>query len=397
MSSVARGCQPSALDWSEIEAADPAEALSSRGVAIVRGAFSTAALRDVLVGFERLPLAEREVLKFGRLRSGRLQVHLPFREPFSDLAFLGQGNVLEATLAAVLGEDFYLDSIPVVVAAPRAAAMQAHRDTMQEGTVIVHIPLHALTEETAPLSFCVDSHMDKRILQGALDEARLWRYVDESLPDAQRRIVCGSRSMRQVLHLEWGGAELDSFARVGLVPGMRGRVVTGFLDPEAQRTGLQVGDELTHVNEMELDAWAEAAGGSFEENPHRGRGMFRKRGPEVEGEFWIAGGGSTHGGAPLKLRVERRSPGPLSPPSRLLVGAPLAVGDAVLYDSRTVHWGMSNLAGSVRHVLYMEFRSPRTPGQSAALACIKAASTQCAEARDAFHRKLFELRGVPVP
>lgn len=42
-------------------------------------------------------------------------------------------------------------------------------------------------------------------------------------------------------------------------------------------------------------------------------------------------------------------------PSRV-VGAPLAVGDAIIYAHHICHWGMANLRNETRYVLYMDFK-----------------------------------------
>jgi len=327
------------------------------GAALVRGALAPELLGDLLEAFLRLPEAETAALRHGAVRERREQTHLPFAPPFDGLPLLGAAGRLRAPLAAALGEGFVLDLVTVVAVPPGAKAQEPHRDTPEEGSIAAHFPLHDLDEELAPLGLCAGTHTlsneDARHLMG---EALLWRPKHETSNEAKQRLFCGGRQRTEPLRfsLAVGGQ-----SEVRLRDSRLGAEVRGFASPEAEALPWRRGDEITHV-----------AGQPVKESED-----FFDNLPAA--------------GEVVEVQLERPLPEQPARPPLLVVGAPLAAGDALLYDSRIWHWGMENRGSRTRYALYVNFkRDAGHPGVHPE----SRGSPELREALGAFRRRLLGLR-----
>lgn len=316
------------LEGSHRDSSEPstAEVFRRCGVAVLHGVFDIEQLRRVYGAFRALPKGEAQSLRHGSVREKRLQTHLPFSPPFSELDLIGKNSALLPALTAALGDGLALDLVTVVQVPAGAAAQEPHRDTPLPGHVGVHIPLQDLLESDAPLGICSGTAGHTADEDHALyQEAFLWKNASESFGDAKRRVYCGGRPRTDVFEMKVGaegGAVRTKQGRLGVA-------ITGFTSSKAESLEWEVGDEVTHVNGDALSdgtAWRRAL--------------------------------KARAGKLLSIRVERPHPGPPpDPPPRLIVGAPLKVGDCLLYDSRTWHWGMAHTGSSTRYVLYINFKS----------------------------------------
>ena len=324
--------------------------------------FDAAQLTALLRAFQDFRQSDEAAeFKFGELRAQRQAIHIPFQPPFDGLPLLGRDKALLAPLSDCLGQDFALESALVISVDGGTSSMNAHTDTEDKGSISVHIPLQPLTDGFAPLSFCPGTHDDVELLDRAGAEVRRWRCIGESRMDARKRIAAGRRVKRQSLSLHWDGeasALLDGFdLQIGRscarVRGLRG----------STSLGLQVGDEITHVNELSFVAWLRIQADIEEMRSNMVLHVLRP--PDV----------ST-----------------LTPPPNLLVGAPLSVGDAIIYDSRTVHWGMANEKTGLRHVLYLNFMSSSFQGYSPDGDAIEAATDRCLKDRAVFRKQLQRMK-----
>ena len=131
--------------------------------------------------------------------------------------------------------------------------MNAHTDTEDEGSLSVHIPLQPLEDGFAPLSFCPGTHFDVGLLDRAGAEVRRWRCIGESQLAAHQRIAAGGRVERQSLLLFWDGQGAVLLQEVDLQIGRTCARVRGFHG--SVTCGLQVRDEITHVNDLSFTAW----------------------------------------------------------------------------------------------------------------------------------------------
>lgn len=349
---AASECTPAGLD-----STNPAAALPRCGAALLRGALAPGPLGEALEAFLRLPPEEARRLRHGAVRERREQTHLPFSPPFDRLDLLGEREQLRPALAAALGEGFVLDLATIVAVPEGAAAQSAHRDTPLAGSVAAHIPLHPLGEEAAPLSLCVGTHtMPSDEAKQLMKEALLWRPKGEDAEDAKRRLYCGGRQPTEALRFE---VATGPQAAVRLRDSRLGARVMGFETLEAEALPWRPGDEISHVGGRRLS-------------------MREDFSELLEG---AAG--------PVEVRVERPAGELPTVPPRLTVGAPLAVGDVLLYDSRTFHWGMANAANKTRYVLYVNFKSS---DQHDGVHPEAAGTQELREARAAFQRKLLQLR-----
>ncbi|CAE7199563.1 Abcd3 [Symbiodinium sp. CCMP2592] len=336
--------------------------LKLHGVAILPELFDAAELTALLRSFQDFRQSDEAAeFKFGELRAQRQAIHIPFQPPFDGLPLLGRDKALLAPLSDCLGQDFVLESALVISVDGGTSSMNAHTDTEDKGSISVHIPLQPLTDGFAPLSFCPGTHDDVELLDRAGAEVRRWRCIGESRMDARKRIAAGRRVKRQSLSLHWDGeasALLDRFdLQIGRscarVRGLRGSTTLG----------LQVGDEITHVNELSFVAWLRIQADIEEMRSNLVLHVLR----------------------PPDVRT-------LTPPPNLLVGAPLSVGDAIIYDSRTVHWGMANEKTGLRHVLYLNFMSSSFQGYSPDGDAIQAATDRCLKDRAVFRKQLQRMK-----
>lgn len=221
-------------------ATDLAALLRRYGVAWVRGAFEPARLRAVhesFVGIVDGPLGEE--LSYGNLRNNRRNTHLPFQPPFDGLELLGADGAFAPALLELLGDGFLLESATVITTPAHTESQQVHKDMPCEGGIVVHVPLHPITERFGPLFACG-----------------------------------GTQDVTQM---------------------------------EAQQIAEQLGANYTYPSE-EFEA------------------AFRRRLCDLQ-----------------------------HPSSQLIVGAPIDVGDAILYDARTWHGGLANQEEVPRHALYIDF------------------------------------------
>lgn len=325
------GLQDSAWCSADSVSSHATEALQRCGVALIRSALKPEPLVTMLDAFRAMPEATLEALRHGRVREKRLQTHLPYKPPFDALEVLGIGGIFEEPLRAVLGDGFTLDLLTMVEVPPNASAQDPHRDTALEGSVAVHIPLHPLVNSSAPLSLCMSTHvMKKEFASELLKEAILWRRKDETSQAAKMRLLCGGRQRTEAFEVS---LPLKRVQEVRVVDSRLGIGIKKFTSQDVEALGWLVGDEITHVD--------------------------GKRMTDVDDWRALKPGGGT-----ITVKVERPLQGELGfvyPPPYLLVGAPLAVGDAVMYDSRTFHWGMAHVGeghhAGTRYVLYANFKS----------------------------------------
>jgi len=360
-------CSRAVVGLESTEPGRPApELLSTCGVQLLRATLDSRVVEQLLESFLQLPAETVEALHHGQVREGRHQTHLPFLPPFSGLPLLGSRGQLYEPLAAALGTNFVLDLVTIVAVPPGTAAQEAHRDTSLAGSVAVHVPLHEISETMAPLGFCSNTlKLTSEDAQSVFREAILWRPKGESSQEAKRRLFCGGRQKTEVFNLTIVIEEdLDSTNAaqtfVSARDGRLGARIASFKTPEAEALGWAVNDEITHADGQRLlsaDDWYEAL--------------------------------QAAAGRRINVRVERPLPGPLPGMPGLLVGAPLAAGDALLYDSRTWHWGMANFADRTRYVLYINFKSSDT---HAGVHPEAAGTAELHGAREQFQRRLLELR-----
>lgn len=359
--SAASDCGPAVVGFNaSFDSLVSSDALKLCGVALLRGAFQPEILRGLLEAFQGLPEVEAAELRHGSVRERRVQTHFPFTPPFDGLELLGASGQFLPMLASALGEHFVLDLVTVVAVPPGAAAQDVHRDTSLAGSVAVHIPLHPLPKDMAPLALCSGTHnLSHKDAVLVVREAMLWNYQDESPGDAKRRLFCGGRQKTTSFEIS---CVANVCASIRVRDSRLGASIAKFTSPEAEALQLQIGDEMTHANGRTVSS--------------------REDWMEIVEE---AGQGS------VIVQIERPHAGPLPSPPRLIVGAPLELGDALLYDSRTWHWGMMNQANETRYALYVNFKNitehegvhPEAHGSEA----LKIA-------RKAFQARLLQLRGT---
>ncbi|CAJ1338817.1 unnamed protein product [Effrenium voratum] len=332
----------------------PKLALRKLGAAALPGLFRAERLDALRAHFGDV---DERRFKFGDLRTQRSAVHLPFQEPFSSFPLLGEGAELLPLLSGYLGPDFVLESALVITVDGQTPAQNAHTDTEDEGSVSVHIPLQPLTATFAPLSFCLGTHTDVELLDRAAEQVRRWRCKNESPTEARQRIAAGNSVRREAITILWND-EMPLLESVDLKIGRRSARVA-----KVRHGSLEVGDEITGVNEMSFATW------------HR----VQRQIPELQ--------------EAISLQILRAPDARDLPPAPdLLVGAPLGVGDAVIYDSRTIHWGMANQEFEPRQVLYLNFMSSSFQGYSPDGDAIADASPECLLARSSFREKLSTLK-----
>ena len=340
----------------------PRKTLELNGVTVMPELFDAAHLSEILQAFRSFRKSDQLAdFKFGDLRAGRQAVHLPFEPPFDGLPLLGRAKALLSPVSEYLGPDFVLESALVITVEGGTSTMNAHTDTEDEGSLSVHVPLQALASDFAPLSFCPGTHFDVELLDRAGAEVRRWRCIGESSMDARKRISAGQHVQRQSLYLRWEGDASELLHGIDLQIGRTCARVRGIRG--STTFGLQLRDEITHVNELPFVSWLRIQA-DVEEMQSR-----------------------------LTLHVLRPPcVNTLSTPPNLLIGAPLNVGDAMLYDSRIIHWGMANEKPEARHVLYLNFMSAGFDGYSPDGDAIESASRKCLQARAAFRKQLQDIK-----
>jgi len=360
-------CRPSALGFGPPGTGhSPADALALCGVALLRGVVPAETLLVALKSFLALPSKTLEALSHGRIREERAQAVVPFSPPFDNLQLLGAKGELLSPLLKVLGDAFVLDLMTVVSVPPGAGAQDPHRDTPLDGSISVHIPMQAISTASAPLGMCAGTcNTTNEYSMAVFREAMLWRPKSESSQDAKRRLFCGGRQRTDVLNLE---VSADKIMDLKLRSGRLGARIAGFRSKTSSSLAWKVNDEITHVNgkkvrdEDEVFEVLEALNSDTAAAP---------------------------AAAAVHIRYERPWEGPLPHPERLTVGAPLEIGDALLYDSRTWHWGMPNTGDTTRYVLYVVFKSNET---HAGIHPEAGSTAEVSEARRAFQKKFWQLR-----
>lgn len=321
-------CTPEVLGLgSEESQLSPADALQLCGVAYLRHVFTPAILTEILDRFQHLPDSTVMSLRHGSVRANRVQTHLPFIPPFNQLPLLGPNGELQSPLRAALGEKFVLDLATVVEVPPHAESQEPHRDSPLSGTVAVHIPLQPLMQINAPLALCVGTHeMTNAAAQQVMREAILWRPRHESSVEAKRRLFCGGRE--KTLAFDVSSLASDIAKPMKVHDSRLGVKILALPSGNASLLGWKVGDEITHVN-------GQATSSS---------------------EDWWDAVEQLEGSHQLNFKLQRPT-GQYPIPPLLALGAPLEVGDVLMYDSRTWHWGTENRGTFNRAVLYVNFKS----------------------------------------
>jgi len=377
----------------------PLQVLRSHGVAVASGAFEVEQLREIQMSFCSLHDGFREdVLRFGQLRGERAATHLPYQAPFSNLQLLGTDYALRDTLAGYLGEECELESAMIITVDPGAPAQNAHVDTQDEGSVSVHIPLHSLHDGFAPLGFCMGSHIDPSVLSAP---PRLKLRGADRRQKAEEALHRQTRATATEEHfLQWGPSEVALLPAVDFRRGAMRVLVRNFRDDAAEALGLQQGDEVTHVNDLDFVAWLEVKDHVPELRDNIVARVLRpvtepNAAEDLKEELpalSAASADSSQSQAPSRLRAwfntKRHA-------DRTLVGAPLNIGDALIYDSRTVHWGMANCESYPRYVLYLNFKRGAFHGCSPDTIAKRSASVRCLQERgrfqDRFQRELHYM------
>ncbi|CAE7626983.1 unnamed protein product [Symbiodinium sp. CCMP2592] len=319
-------------------------------------------------------------------------------EPFSNLQLLGTDYALRDTLAGYLGEECELESAMIITVDPGAPAQNAHVDTQDEGSVSVHIPMHSLHDGFAPLGFCMGSHIDPSVLSAP---PRLKLRGAERRQKAEEALHRQTRATAKEEHfLQWGPSEVALLPAVDFRRGAMRVLVRNFRDDAAEALGLQQGDEVTHVNDLDFVTWLEVKDHVPELRDNIVARVLRpvtepNAAEALEEELpalSAAPADSSQSQAPSRLRAwfntKRYA-------DRMLVGAPLNIGDALIYDSRTVHWGMANCESYPRYVLYLNFKRGAFRGCSPDAIAKRSASVRCLQERgrfqDRFKRELHYM------
>jgi len=178
---------------------------------------------------------------------------------------------------------------------------------------------------------CAGTHvMNSEGAASVMREAILYRPKSETSQKTKMRLYCGGRQRTKSFQVTLPAADLGN---VRFRDSRLGIGIMRFRDPELEALGWQAGDEITHINGKQVK--------------------------ETDDLQELDPAATT-----LTVDVERPLEGKdgfPDPPPRLVVGAPLVVGDALLYDSRTFHWGMAHegvgAEGVTRYVLYANFKS----------------------------------------
>lgn len=374
---------PAKPSWSIAQLAElcdrqgPTEVLRSKGVALMPRAFEAKMLEQLFGRF--LGLEEREQLNemgFGDLRAARTPVHLPFQEPFSSLPLLGHDESLRDVLTEYLGDEVELESAMVIKVGPGASAQSAHMDTEDPGSLSVHVPLQPLHKDFAPLSFLLSTHDDPSILATAAPKMkRLIRDEQQVARQRQRRATA-----KEEHFLQWGAKEVLRLADVDFRRG-QGRCLVRGVTKGGAILGLEPGDEVTHVNELDFISWLQVKDfvPDFRENL-RVR-VLRPIQEAEEPEPSVRRGAAPRNQLRVWMTGRQHQ-------DKLLVGAPLQLGDALIYDSRTVHWGMANRDWQSRYVLYLNFKRGDFQGTSPDALALRSAERRCKVARARFREKL---------
>lgn len=357
-------------------------------MAVVSGAFEVEQLREIQRSFCSLHEGFRDnVLRFGQLRGERAATHLPYQAPFNNIQLLGTDYALRDTLAGYLGEECELESAMIITVDPGAPAQNAHVDTQDEGSVSVHIPLHSLHDGFAPLGFCMGSHTDPSVLSAP---PRLKLRGAERRQKAEKALHRQTRATAKEEHfLQWGPSEVALLPAVDFRRGAMRVLVRNFRDDAAKALGLQQGDEVTHVNDLDFVSWLEVKDHVPELRDNIVARVLRpvtepNAAEDLKEELpalSAASANSSPSQAPSRLRAwfntKRHA-------DRMLVGAPLNIGDALIYDSRTVHWGMANCESYPRYVLYLNLKRGDFQGCSPDAIAKRSASARCLQERGRF-------------
>ncbi|CAJ1355445.1 unnamed protein product, partial [Effrenium voratum] len=348
------------------------QVLQEQGVAVLPAAFEADMLEAVLKAFIGLERRQKtHALRFGDLRVARTPVHLPYQEPFRSLPLLGRDEALREVLANYLGDNFELESAMVITVSPNAGAQNAHLDTEDAGSVSVHVPLQPLHEGFAPLSFCVGSHAEPDVLMRAARPASVVPAPQQRLARKRQRRA----TAKEEHFLKWGPAQVEQLGEVDFRRGKSRCLVRGLKE---NTLGLQLGDEVTHVNELDFMSWLLVK----DHVPDFRKNLMVRVLRPIKEEDQEAEPGRPREPRQLRVWMGKRHQ------HRLLVGAPLELGDAIMYDSRTVHWGMANKEDYTRYVLYLNFKRRNFMGISPDEMAIQLARKPCRIAREDFQDKL---------
>ncbi|CAK9014349.1 unnamed protein product [Durusdinium trenchii] len=364
--------------------------LKSHGVAVMPGAFEGEMLEGLLDAFLGMEVEMLHDMRFGDLRVARTPYHLPYKEPFRFLPLLGVEECLRDVLTDYLGEDFELESAMVVQVDGGAGRQNAHLDTEDAGSVSVHVPLQPLHEGFAPLSFLVTTHEDPSILAAAAAPRSRRRDRRKELGPTLAHQRQRSATAKEEYFLQWDGDEVDLLGELDLRRG-QGRCLIRSVRPSAEGLGLQPGDEVTHVNELDFVSWLQVK--DFVPEFRRNlrvrvlRPVLQENAKQLRSDRRLRHIAHEHE-RPQSVRHRRVwLSGPRYEDKRL-IGAPLNVGDALLYDSRTVHWGSSNREEESRYVLYLNFKKRDFVGTSPDELAISSADQRCRWWRHRFQEKL---------
>ncbi|CAE7662939.1 unnamed protein product, partial [Symbiodinium pilosum] len=191
--------------------------------------------------------------------------------------------------------------------------------------------------------------------------------------------------------VQWSANEVALIPSVDFRRGSRRVLVRSFRDTSAEALGLQPADEVTHVNELDFVSWLEVKDHVPELRDNLRvrilRPVTREQDAAQELTEELPPSAPSKGRAapgPSRLRVWFNSK---RHADRLLVGAPLDIGDALIYDSRTVHWGMANCESYPRYVLYLNFKRGGFRGSSPDAIAKRTASARCRRERHLFRER----------
>eukprot|EP00929_Paragymnodinium_shiwhaense_P080787 TRINITY_DN42151_c0_g1_i1.p1 TRINITY_DN42151_c0_g1~~TRINITY_DN42151_c0_g1_i1.p1 ORF type:complete len:763 (-),score=139.47 TRINITY_DN42151_c0_g1_i1:16-2304(-) len=294
-------CEPELLGFGALPLAlaDVAAAFLRCGIVKLKGAFDPAELQLMMGGWQYFSSNsdtspyESQIME---LRGGRNQTHLPYLPPFNEFGLLGSGNQLHAVLMATLGPHYVLDETPMVVAARAGASEQGvHQDAPMAGSLTVWTPLQAIDAEDF----------------GSLGMAILKKLRVQFRP-AKGALVLAK----------------------GTFKGLR---ISGFGNQDVGSLGWAVDDEVYALNMSTCTDQAQVA-----------RIFKAVEGLTPMSQEFFEGIFNSEAQCDLLAEVVR----PL-----VWQSAPMALGDAVLYDARAYHWGRANRRFVPRSVLFVMFKS----------------------------------------
>jgi len=160
------------------------------GVIKLKGFFDKELLKSI---HKAGPNVDRDDMRFGGLRARRIQMLMPYQEPFSRAAteFFGPKSRGLALAHAVLGPRFALDFPCLVYALTNASKQDVHRDTPNDGSIAISIPLQPLHEQFAPITYCAMTHKWTKEQSRKVWMDSVWKQEKgESLQHSVERLLC---------------------------------------------------------------------------------------------------------------------------------------------------------------------------------------------------------------